>query len=37
MNVLCLGARMIGPELAREIVRSFAAPDIPPRNGTPAG
>jgi ribose 5-phosphate isomerase B len=23
MNVLCLGARIIGPELAREIVRAF--------------
>ncbi len=23
MNVLCLGARVIGPELAKEIVRSF--------------
>lgn len=23
MNVLCLGARVIGPELAREIVRTF--------------
>ena len=23
MNVLCIGARVIGPELAREIVRSF--------------
>jgi ribose 5-phosphate isomerase B len=23
MNVLCLGARIIGPELAREIVRTF--------------
>jgi ribose 5-phosphate isomerase B len=23
MNVLCLGARIIGPELARDIVRSF--------------
>lgn len=23
MNVLCLGARIIGPELARELVRSF--------------
>ncbi|MCX7608461.1 MAG: ribose 5-phosphate isomerase B [Anaerolineales bacterium] len=23
MNVLCLGARVIGPELAREIVRAF--------------
>lgn len=25
MNVLCLGARIIGQEVAREIVRSFAA------------
>ena len=25
LNVLCLGARVIGPELAREIVRTFAA------------
>lgn len=25
MNVLCLGARIIGPELARDIVRSFLA------------
>ncbi|HXE45582.1 MAG TPA: RpiB/LacA/LacB family sugar-phosphate isomerase [Conexibacter sp.] len=25
VNVLCLGARVIGPELAREIVRTFAA------------
>ena len=25
MNVLCLGARIIGPELARELVRSFLA------------
>jgi ribose 5-phosphate isomerase B len=25
LNVLCLGARVIGPEPAREIVRSFAA------------
>ena len=25
MNVLCLGARIIGDELAREIVRAFAA------------
>ncbi|MBA3844254.1 MAG: RpiB/LacA/LacB family sugar-phosphate isomerase [Actinobacteria bacterium] len=24
LNVLCLGARVIGPELARELVRSFA-------------
>jgi ribose 5-phosphate isomerase B len=23
MNVLCLGARIIGPELATEIVRAF--------------
>jgi ribose 5-phosphate isomerase B len=23
MNVLCLGARIIGPELARELVRAF--------------
>ncbi len=23
MNVLCLGARVIGPELARELVRAF--------------
>jgi ribose 5-phosphate isomerase B len=23
MNVLCLGARVIGPELAKEIVRSW--------------
>jgi ribose 5-phosphate isomerase B len=25
LNVLCLGARVIGPELARELVRTFAA------------
>ena len=25
MNVLCLGARIIGPELARELVRTFLA------------
>jgi ribose 5-phosphate isomerase B len=25
LNVLCLGARVVGPELAREIVRVFAA------------
>ena len=25
MNVLCLGARVIGPELAKEIIRSFLA------------
>lgn len=25
LNVLCLGARVIGPELAREIARAFAA------------
>lgn len=25
VNVLCLGARVIGPELARELVRTFAA------------
>ncbi|HEX9020149.1 MAG TPA: ribose 5-phosphate isomerase B [Nitrospirota bacterium] len=25
MNVLCLGARVIGPELAKEIVRTFLA------------
>ena len=25
LNVLCLGARVIGPELARELVRAFAA------------
>jgi ribose 5-phosphate isomerase B len=25
MNVLCLGARIIGPELARELVRAFVA------------
>lgn len=25
MNILCLGARVIGPELAKEIVRSFLA------------
>ncbi|GIX49044.1 MAG: ribose-5-phosphate isomerase [Candidatus Tectimicrobiota bacterium] len=25
MNVLCLGARVIGPELAREVVRAFLA------------
>jgi ribose 5-phosphate isomerase B len=25
MNVLCLGARVVGPELAKEIVRSFLA------------
>ena len=24
LNVLCLGARVLGPELARELVRSFA-------------
>jgi ribose 5-phosphate isomerase B len=23
MNVLCLGARIVGPELAKEIVRTF--------------
>ena len=23
MNVLCVGARIVGPELAREIVRAF--------------
>jgi ribose 5-phosphate isomerase B len=23
MNVLCLGARVVGPELAKEIVRTF--------------
>ena len=25
MNVLCLGARVVGPELAKEIVRTFLA------------
>lgn len=25
LNVLCLGARVIGPELARELVRTFSA------------
>ena len=25
MNVLCIGARVIGPELARDIVRAFVA------------
>jgi ribose 5-phosphate isomerase B len=25
LNVLCLGARVVGPELARELVRTFAA------------
>jgi ribose 5-phosphate isomerase B len=25
MNVLCVGARVIGPELAREVVRAFVA------------
>jgi ribose 5-phosphate isomerase B len=25
LNVLCLGARVIGPEIARELVRTFAA------------
>ena len=25
LNVLCLGARVIGPELARELVHAFAA------------
>lgn len=25
MNILCLGARVIGPELARELVRAFVA------------
>lgn len=25
MNVLCLGARVVGPELAKEIVRVFLA------------
>jgi len=25
MNVLCLGARIIGPEVATEIVRAFLA------------
>jgi ribose 5-phosphate isomerase RpiB len=25
LNVLCLGSRVIGPELARELVRTFAA------------
>jgi len=25
LNVLCLGARVIGPDLARELVRAFAA------------
>ncbi len=25
MNVLCLGARILGPELAREIVAAFLA------------
>jgi len=25
LNVLCLGARVLGPELARELVRTFAA------------
>jgi ribose 5-phosphate isomerase B len=25
MNVLCLGARVVGPELARDIVKTFLA------------
>ncbi|MDP3721345.1 MAG: RpiB/LacA/LacB family sugar-phosphate isomerase [Anaerolineaceae bacterium] len=25
MNVLCLGARVIGPETARELVKAFAS------------
>src|ERR1700693_721939 len=28
MNVLCLGARVIGPELAKELVRSFLAAEF---------
>ena len=28
LNVLCLGARVIGPELARELVRTFAAAEF---------
>jgi ribose 5-phosphate isomerase B len=28
VNVLCLGARVIGPELAAEIVRTFLAADV---------
>lgn len=28
MNVLCLGARVVGPEVARELVRAFLAADF---------
>ena len=28
MNILCLGGRVIGPELAMDIVRSFLAADF---------
>jgi ribose 5-phosphate isomerase B len=28
MNVLCLGARIIGPELARELVRAFVSAEF---------
>lgn len=28
LNVLCLGARVIGPELARELVQAFAAAEF---------
>jgi ribose 5-phosphate isomerase B len=30
MNALCLGARVVGPELAREIVKSFLAASFSP-------
>jgi ribose 5-phosphate isomerase B len=28
MNILCLGARVVGPELAKELVRSFLAAEF---------
>lgn len=31
MNVLCLGARIIGDELARELVRAFVSAEFDPR------
>ena len=30
MNVLCIGARVIGPELAREIIKAFLSAKYTP-------
>ena len=36
MNVLCLGARIVGDELAKELVRAFVGARLRPRRPVPA-